>query len=78
MNEGLNILKYKWIQGNVVYDDDTDKYTRYLKYDDKLINDAIKHFEQLQKENIRLKKQLANNHHIECNCSFCKPPVDEV
>lgn len=27
----------------------------------------------LKKENTRLKKQLANNYHIECNCSFCKP-----
>lgn len=30
-------------------------------------------FIQLKKENTRLKKQLANNHHIECSCSFCKP-----
>lgn len=29
--------------------------------------------EGLRKENIRLKKQLASNHHIECSCSFCKP-----
>lgn len=29
--------------------------------------------EELKKENTRLKKQLVNNHHIECSCSFCKP-----
>ena len=30
-------------------------------------------FIQIKKENTRLKKQLASNHHIECSCSFCKP-----
>ena len=73
MNKGIDILKHKWIEGNVIYDDDTDRYTRYLKYDDKLIDDAIKYLEELQKENIRLKKQLSKDHHIECSCSFCKP-----
>ena len=37
----------------------------------------IEKAELIQKENTRLKKQLANNHHIECSCSFCKP-VDEA
>lgn len=41
------------------------------------INSIFNYFEnevkQLKNENVRLKKQLANNHHIECNCSFCKP-----
>ncbi len=37
------------------------------------INDICEDFEEIKKENIRLKKQLANNHHTECNCSFCKP-----
>lgn len=34
---------------------------------------AIEEIEQIQKENIRLKKQLAKGHHVECSCSFCKP-----
>lgn len=34
--------------------------------------------ELLQKENTRLKKQLANNHHIECSCSFCKPVDNQL
>jgi len=42
-----------------------------------IIENAYNQLELMKKENIRLKKQLANNHHIECNCSFCKP-VDEV
>lgn len=37
------------------------------------INDICEDFEEIKKENIRLKKQLANNHHVECSCSFCKP-----
>ena len=35
----------------------------------------IEKAELIQKENTRLKKQLANNHHTECNCSFCKPQI---
>ena len=41
------------------------------------IGDIWEDFELLKKENKRLKKQLANNHNIECSCSFCKP-VDEA
>lgn len=37
------------------------------------LKEAILKFKSIQKENTRLKKQLANNHHVECMCSFCKP-----
>lgn len=40
---------------------------------DIIFNEIEKEIKQLKNENARLKKQLANNHHMECNCSFCKP-----
>lgn len=30
----------------------------------------------LKKEVVRLRKQLAKNHNVECSCSFCKPQLD--
>ena len=48
--KALEILKHKWIAGNVIYDEDTDRHTRYLKYDDRLIEEAIKELEERQKE----------------------------
>ena len=45
--KALEILKHKWIAGNVIYDEDTDRHTRYLKYDDRLIEEAIKELEEL-------------------------------
>lgn len=44
----LEILKHKWIAGNVIYDEDTDRHTRYLKYDDRLTEEAIKELEELE------------------------------
>ena len=38
-----------------------------------IIENAYNELESIKKENIRLKKQLSKNHHIECSCSFCKP-----
>lgn len=38
-----------------------------------LIDSLFENFELIKKENTRLKKQLADNHHVECMCSFCKP-----
>ena len=48
--KALDILKHKWIDGNVIYDDDTDRYTRYLKYDDRLIEEVIKELEEINKK----------------------------
>ena len=45
--KALEILKHKWIAGNVIYDEDTGRHTRYLKYDDRLIEEAIKELEEL-------------------------------
>ena len=56
--KALEILKHKWTQGNVVYDNDTEKHTRYLKYDEELIHKAIKELEDLQNENKSLVKTL--------------------
>ena len=48
--KAIEILKHKWIQGNVVYDNDTQKHTRYLKYDDELMHEAIKELELLDND----------------------------
>ena len=48
--KALDILKHKWIDGNVIYDDDTDRYTRYLKYDDRSIEEVIKELEEINKK----------------------------
>ena len=37
------------------------------------IHQIYDELELIKKENIRLKKQLSKDHHIECSCSFCKP-----
>lgn len=57
--KAIEILKHKWIQGNVVYDNDTEKHTRYLKYDDELMHEAIKELEELENRSCG-------------NCKFCK------
>lgn len=46
--KALETLKHKWIAGNVIYNEDTDRHTRYLKYDDRLIEEAIKELEALE------------------------------
>lgn len=43
-----------------------------------IIENVYNQLELIQKENIRLKKQLASNHHIECSCSFCKPVDNQL
>ena len=43
----------------------------------KIYDDFEKDLKGINNQVSRLKKQLANNHHIECSCSFCKP-VDEA
>lgn len=43
-----------------------------------IIDSLNEDFEKLKKENTRLKKQLASNHHIECSCSFCKPVDNQL
>lgn len=46
--KALNILKHKWISGNVVFDKRYNENIRYLKYSEELINKAIKELEELQ------------------------------
>lgn len=46
--KALEILKHKWISGNVVFDEKYNKHIRYIKYSEELINKAIKELEELQ------------------------------
>lgn len=41
----------------------------------KIYNYFNNELDLIAKENIRLKKQLSKDHHVECSCSFCKPIV---
>lgn len=43
----------------------------------KIYDDFEKDLKDIHNQVSRLKKQLANNHHIKCMCSFCKP-VDNI
>ena len=58
-----------------IYDEFEQKFEK--EQNSNLENEKAKSIilNQLKKENTRLKKQLANNHHIECMGSFCKPPI---
>lgn len=72
--EALETLKHKWIAGNVIYDEDTDRHTRYLKYDDRLIEEAIKELEALQNRscsNCKYNKDQ-DNFMIFCDCVMCQ------
>lgn len=60
----------------IEYSEDSIVYNIYEVH--KYIDEIFDFFEPIQKENTRLKKQLANNHHIECMCSFCKPIGENV
>lgn len=42
---------------------------------DKIYDDFEKDLKDIHNQVSRLKKQLVNNHHIECMCSFCKPQI---
>ena len=46
--KALEILKHKWISGNVVFDEKYNKHIRYIKYSEELINKAIKELEALE------------------------------
>ncbi len=48
------------------------KYCESKEKDKCAISKKDIEIKELKKEINRLRKQLANNHHIECNCSFCK------
>lgn len=62
---------------NIIYDDFEKQFEK--EQNANLKNEKAKSIiiDDLRRENTRLKKQLANNHHIECMCSFCKP-IGEV
>lgn len=60
--------------------DSKESYVNKSKYKD-LINQIYDDFEkdlkEINNQVSRLKKQLANNHHVECMCSFCNPLGEE-
>lgn len=65
-------------QIEIVYSKKDKQY--YVKYKNKIIgtitsqmNELIEKNVEARKEIVRLRYQLARNHHIECICSFCKP-----
>lgn len=62
MLKALEILKHKWINGNVVFDEKHNKHIRYIKYSEELINKAIEELEALQNR----------------SCNNCKYNKDEV
>ncbi len=63
---------------NKIYDDFEKQFKK--EQNANLENEKAKAIiiDDLRRENARLKKQLANNHHIECMCSFCKPVEENV
>ena len=61
----------------LMFDNDSkEAYVHKSKYKDlivKIYDELEKDLKDINNQVLRLKKQLANNHHIECSCSFCKP-----
>ena len=68
--KALEILKHKWIAGNVIYDEDTDRHTRYLKYDDRLIEEAIQELEELNSRSCESYKYYKKTIHQDYKTCF--------
>lgn len=67
---------FKFINYNRIINSCIIDVNELNKHIDKIYDDFAKDLKEINNQVLRLKKQLANNHHIECSCSFCKP-VDE-